>query len=135
MCSVERDTNTARRADIVEAMACTCPNIKVGSEITENRNLDPDSPLHGVGTGYWSSPALAAQVECSVEMQRRAARARRVDAVPGEASDSDRLRVIADRMDLDDDRAGRAGGETQVFLRRLADRLESDGAPGVNGPP
>jgi len=115
-------------------MTCTCPHIKVGSEITENRNLDPDCPLHGVGTDYWSSPALAAQVARSVEMQRRAARARRIAADPDAASDSDKLRSVADRMDLDDDRSGRAGGEVQVFLRRLADRLEGEGAPGEDGP-
>lgn len=112
-------------------MTCTCPRIKIGAETTSARNLDPDCPLHGVGTDYWSDPRLVAQVERSVEMQRRAARARRIAADPDAASDSDKLRSVADRMDLEDERAGRTGSEAQTFLRRLADILDSGGTAGT----
>lgn len=112
-----------------ESSDCRCARIRVGSEVTESRNLDPDCPAHGISTPYWSSPEMVALSERSAEMQRRAARARRVAADPDAASDSDKLRCIADRIDADDERAGRSGSEAQAFLRELADRLERSRVP------
>lgn len=102
---------------------CRCGRIRIGSEVTEARNLNPACPVHGLDTDYWSSPELVAQNARSVEMQRRAARARRIAANPEAASDSDKLRTLADRTDLEDERNGRSGSEAQDFLRELADRL------------
>lgn len=112
-------------------MNCTCPHIRLVSKTTSAHTVNPDCPLHGVGTDYWSAPELVAQRERSVEMQRRAARARRIAADPDAASDSDKLRTIADRMDIDDERAGETGGEAQTFLRRLADRLDRQSPTGT----
>jgi len=112
-------------------MDCTCPHIRLGLETTSAHNVNPDCPLHGVGTDYWSAPELVARGERSVEMQRRAARARRIAADPDAASDSDKLRTIADRMDLDDERVGDTGSEAQTFLRRLAARLDRQSPTGT----
>lgn len=118
---MERDDTTVGHA--AEA-GCRCGRIRLGHEITENRNLNLDCPVHGIGTDYWSSPAMTAQIERAAEWQRRAARARHIAANPDAASASEKLRTIADRIDLDDERSGRSGTEAQDLLRRLADRLE-----------
>ena len=34
-------------ADEIERNRCTCPRIRVGMKVTENRNLSPDCPVHG----------------------------------------------------------------------------------------
>lgn len=34
-------------ADEVERNRCTCPRIRVGMKVTEQRNLHPDCPVHG----------------------------------------------------------------------------------------
>lgn len=119
--------------ELPESSVCRCARIRVGLEVTESRNLDPDCPAHGIGTPYWPSPEMVARSERSVEMQRRAARARRIAANPDVASDSDKLRSIADRIDADDERAGDTGTEAQAFLRELADRLERPRASATQG--
>jgi hypothetical protein len=34
-------------------MTCTCPHIRVGSEVTESRTWGETCPEHGVGTEYF----------------------------------------------------------------------------------
>lgn len=43
---------------------------------------------------------------------------------PAAVSDSDKLRSVADFLDVDDRKHGRTGTEVQNFLRGLALRLE-----------
>ena len=35
---------------------CRCGRIKVGSEVTEHRNWNPDCPEHGTESKWWNSP-------------------------------------------------------------------------------
>jgi len=37
--------------------ACTCPHIKLDSEVTEARNWNPDCVEHGAGSTWWNSEA------------------------------------------------------------------------------
>lgn len=104
-------------------MSCSCNPVRAGRDVM-SRNLDPDCTEHGVGTTYWEGP-VQEQRRRAVEMQHRAARARRVARDPSAASDSDKLRSIADRFDLDDERSGATNHEVQEFLRRLADELDA----------
>ena len=57
-------------------------------------------------------------------METPAELAARVAADPDAASDSDKLRTIADWIDMHDQKEGRNGSEAQDFLRGLALRLE-----------
>jgi hypothetical protein len=38
-----------------DLMNCTCGRIKIGSEVTENRNWNPDCPDHGTSSAWWNS--------------------------------------------------------------------------------
>jgi hypothetical protein len=49
---------------------CRCGRIKIGSEVTEHRNWNPDCPVHP-----WDD-RLQAQADRAVEWQRKAAEAR-----------------------------------------------------------
>jgi len=42
-------------------MICTCPHIKLGSELTEVRNWSPDCIEHGTGSTWWNSEAEMAK--------------------------------------------------------------------------
>lgn len=37
-------------------MACTCGRIKIGFEVTELRNWNPDCEAHGIGSDWYHSP-------------------------------------------------------------------------------
>lgn len=41
---------------VTEPEVCSCARIRVGMELTENRNWDPDCPAHGVDSAWWKSP-------------------------------------------------------------------------------
>jgi hypothetical protein len=60
---------------------CTCGRLHVGNIVTESRNWNPDCLTHGLGTEWYRSPEQAAkrqaQNERLVDLQRRAAEARR----------------------------------------------------------
>lgn len=71
---------------------------------------------------------VAASDRNAYSLETKAARARRIAADPDAASDADKLRAIADLMDLDDERLGRTGTEAQTFMRRLADHLDPVGS-------
>lgn len=40
---------------------CTCGRIRIGREVTEDRNWDPDCVLHGLRSAWWHSPENAAR--------------------------------------------------------------------------
>lgn len=54
-----------------------------------------------------------------------AERADRIAADPDAASDSDKLRNVADVIDMIDQRFGFTGTQAQEFLRGLAERLDA----------
>lgn len=62
-------------------MNCTCGRICIGSEVTENRNLDLDCPMHGTKSTWWNSPEQRDKREADNnrlrDLQGRAAEARR----------------------------------------------------------
>lgn len=60
-------------------------------------------------------------------METPAELAGRIARNPDAASDSDKLRSIADYLDVMDQKAGITGTEAQDFLRGLALRLEVQG--------
>lgn len=57
-------------------------------------------------------------------METPAELAGRIARNPDAASDSDKLRSIADYLDVMDQKTGITGTDTQDFLRGLAERLE-----------
>jgi hypothetical protein len=46
---------------LVAPPECTCGRIKVGSEVTEHRNWNPDCPTHGVQSDWYRSPEQQAK--------------------------------------------------------------------------
>ena len=34
---------------------CTCAHIRIGFEVTEARNWNPDCPEHGISSTWWNS--------------------------------------------------------------------------------
>jgi hypothetical protein len=59
---------------------CVCGRIKVGNEVTESRNWNPDCPEHGLDSEWWSSPEQVAKREAQGgrlrDLQRQAREAR-----------------------------------------------------------
>ena len=59
---------------------CVCGHIKIGSEVTELRNWNPDCPEHGVSSTWYRSPEQMekrrAQDERLRDLQRQAREAR-----------------------------------------------------------
>jgi len=45
----------------VSGPACTCGRIKLGSEVTEARNWNPDCPEHGTDSAWYRSDAQVVQ--------------------------------------------------------------------------
>ena len=62
--------------------ACTCSPIRIGTEVTEARNWNPDCSAHGVESTWWHSPAQVAKRSADAErlrtLQAQAALARRL---------------------------------------------------------
>ena len=56
---------------LCEVHDCKCGRIRIGMEVTELRNWNPDCPVHP-----WTD-AMQAQNDRAVELQRQAAQARR----------------------------------------------------------
>ena len=51
-------------------MTCTCGRIRIGMEVTEHRNWQPDCLEHGVDSEWWSSPEQVAKREAQNERLR-----------------------------------------------------------------
>jgi len=62
-------------------VTCTCGRIKVGWEVTQLRNCNPDCEEHGVGTAWYTEPERVAKRqrdnERLIDLQLRAREARR----------------------------------------------------------
>lgn len=62
-------------------MPCRCGRIKIGNEVTDHRNWNPECPEHGVSSDWYRSDEQvakrAAQRERAIELQRLAREARR----------------------------------------------------------
>lgn len=62
-------------------MTCRCSRLRVGRELTEHRNWNPDCPEHGVGTEWYESDEQVAKRQADAErlrdLQARARAARR----------------------------------------------------------
>lgn len=60
---------------------CTCGRIKIGMEVTEHRNWNPDCVEHGLDSAWWKSPEQVAKRHIDNErlhnLQERAREARR----------------------------------------------------------
>lgn len=71
---------------------CTCGRIRVGNNLTEARNWNPDCEEHGRDSDWWNSPEQVAarerQSERLRDLQEQARRAR-ARARAGEWSDDD----------------------------------------------
>jgi len=70
-------------------MICTCSRIKLGSEVTEARNWNPDCVEHGVGSTWWNSEAevLDRQLQSTrLRVLSTLARLRRKDRVSADAA-------------------------------------------------
>lgn len=61
---------------------------------------------------------------CLCDVETPLERAVRVADNPDKATDSDKLRNVADWLDFTDPKLGYTGTQAQDFLRNLADRLE-----------
>jgi len=64
-------------------MDCTCSRLRVGSELTEVRNWNPDCAEHGVGTEWYTSPEQVAKRQAQNDRLRELqteARRRREEA-------------------------------------------------------
>lgn len=61
-------------------MTCKCGRIRVGMQLTEHRNWNPDCPDHGTESDWWKSPEQKAKREADNarlrDLQRRARGAR-----------------------------------------------------------
>ena len=57
-------------------MTCSCGRIKVGMEVTEARNWNPDCPEHGLGTFWWKTVGKPRQDEQNARLRELQARAR-----------------------------------------------------------
>ena len=44
-------------------MNCTCSRIRIGMEVTEHRNWNPECVEHGVDSIWWHSPEQVAKRE------------------------------------------------------------------------
>jgi hypothetical protein len=47
--------------NVGERNECSCARIKVGSEITEHRNWNPNCVEHGLDSAWWSSDEQVAK--------------------------------------------------------------------------
>jgi hypothetical protein len=78
------------RFDITPKQGCTCGRLRVGNDLTDLRNWNPDCEEHGRESDWWNSPeeveARRVQNDRLVEIQEEARRAR-ARARAGEWSD------------------------------------------------
>jgi len=68
---------------------CTCSHIKLGSEVTEARNWNPDCVEHGTGSAWWHSEAEVAKRQTQgtrVRVLSTLARLSRQDRISPEAA-------------------------------------------------
>ena len=60
---------------------CACPHLKLGGEILEARNWNPDCATHGTKSAWWNSPEQQAKRAATNErlrgLQEQARQARR----------------------------------------------------------
>ena len=56
---------------------CTCGRIKVGNEVTELRNWNPDCAEHGTDSAWWNSPEQVAKRQENHNLLQIKARAAR----------------------------------------------------------
>ena len=69
-------------SELEDSLGCKCGRIKVGGQVTESRNWNPDCPMHGLDSAYWKSPEQVAKREAQnsrlrdLQRQAREARAR-----------------------------------------------------------
>lgn len=64
-----------------QSKLCICGHIKIGSEVTEHRNLDLNCPEHGTESAWWKSPEQKAKRKADNarlrDLQRQATEAKR----------------------------------------------------------
>lgn len=74
---------------LVTVTTCTCSQIKLGSEQTEERNWNPDCPAHGTASEWWRSDVQVAQRQITgtrLRVVQTIARLRRQDRIDLEAA-------------------------------------------------
>jgi len=77
-------------------MTCTCGRIKVGGEVTEQRNWSPECEEHGLGSAWYASAEQVerrrAQSDRLRDLQRQAREARALATKANAEMDDETLR-------------------------------------------
>jgi len=90
---------------MASTITCTCPRIKLGSEVTSERTWDPDCPAHGTGSAWYRFKVTVADREVDgarLRIVQTVSRLRRQDRISLEAAQEIVAALGADENQEDD---------------------------------
>lgn len=80
--------------DETEGSSCRCPRVRVGLELSESRNWNPDRAEHGTGSPWWNSDAEQAKRSVESTRLRKLADLARASRRARDAGDAEMLGAI-----------------------------------------